>query len=321
MTNPAAQAAEPGSPASRAISICMPTYRRPERLAQTLADIAAQTLLPNEIVIVDNDPEGSAQEVVQRFAQQHQGRFALKYGIQPEKNIALTRNMTLALASGPWLAFIDDDERAGTTWLQNMMDCAQAQQAQGVLGPVIPVVPDSAPAWIRKGQLYECPRMPTGTVVPLNTMRIGNALLHQSTLAGEDPAFDPAYGVTGGSDSDLLIRLARKGARIVWCDEALVQEPVEAKRTNLDWILKRAMRGGQDFARHFLKGRLTGSPPSLLRRTGFFSRALAQMVVAALLALLTLPLGKHVAVRWLAKAWANFGKLAVLSGWLYREYA
>ncbi len=319
MTPPLANIAPPLSP--HAISICMPTYRRPERLAQTLSDIAAQTLLPSEIVIVDNDPDGSARAVVEAFAQQHAGSLTVRYAIQPEKNIALTRNMTLALATGPWLAFIDDDERASDTWLEKLLACALSHDAGGVLAPVIPTLPETAPAWIRKGDLYECPRFPTGTVVPLNSMRIGNALLHQSALAGEDPAFDPAYGVTGGSDSDMLIRLARKGVRIVWCDDALVEEPVEAKRMQLGWILKRAMRGGQDYARHFLKGRLTGAAPSFARRTLFFSRALAQMLLAALLALLTLPAGTHHAARWLAKTWANFGKLAVLSGWLYREYA
>ncbi|WJJ94311.1 hypothetical protein [Neopusillimonas aromaticivorans] len=81
------------------------------------------------------------------------------------------------------------------------------------------------------------------------------------------------------------------------------------------------MRGGQDYARHFLKGRLTDSPPSWTRRLLFFIRALVQMGVAGMLTIISLPFGRHHAARWLAKTWANFGKLAVLSGWLYREYA
>ena len=299
----------------------MATYRRVNLLPLLLADLATQTRPPDEIVIVDNDPQGSAEPVVKRFADAQAGRIRVKYAIQPEKNIALTRNMTLALASGPWLAFIDDDERTTMDWLRTLLECAWKHNAQGVLAPVIPVIPASAPGWIRRGNLYECPRMPTGTVVPLNTMRIGNALLHASALAGETQAFDPAYGVTGGSDSDLLTRLAQNGVRIIWCDEALVEEPVDAKRMSLSWILKRAMRGGQDYARHFMKGRLTRTVPSAIQRLVFFSRALVQMIVAALLSLITLPLGRHHAARWLAKAWANFGKLAVLSGWLYREYA
>ena len=310
-----------GDAATGPVSICMATYRRAEQLTRLLDELARQTRPPDEIVIVDNDAQGSARECVEAFRQRHEGRIQVKYAIQPEKNIALTRNMTIALASGPWLAFIDDHERPSERWLETLLACATKHGAPGLLAPVIPVVPDSAPDWIRRGQLYECPRMPTGTVVPLNTMRIGNALLHQSAVADENPVFDPAYGVTGGSDSDLLTRLAQKGVRIIWCDEAVVDEPVDAKRMTLGWILRRAMRGGQDYARHFLKGRLTRTPPSLPRRAVFFARALVQMLLAAALALLTLPLGRHHGARWLAKTWANFGKIAVLSGWLYQEYA
>lgn len=303
------------------VSICMATYQRADQLILLLDDLAKQSRCPDEIVIVDNDPTGSAQYVVEQFRKTQEPRISVKYAVQPQKNIALTRNMTLALASHPWIAFIDDDERASTTWLETLLHCASTHKASVVLGPVIPKVPPTAPHWIQRGNLYECPRMPTGTVVPLNTMRIGNALMHASALHGEQQAFDPAYGVTGGSDSDLLTRLAQKGVRIVWCDEALVEEPVDAKRMKLSWILRRAMRGGQDYARHFLKGRLTPSLPSLSRRLVFFSRAFLQMIIAACLSALTLPLGKHHAAFWLAKTWANFGKLAVLSGWLYREYA
>ena len=310
-----------GDAASAQVSLCMATYRRTEQLTHLLADLAQQTRPPDEIVIVDNDAQGSARDCVEAFSAHHEGRIRVKYAIQPEKNIALTRNMTIDLASGPWLAFIDDDERPSERWLETLLACATKHGAPGLLAPVIPVVPETAPRWIRRGNLYECPRMPTGTRVPLNTMRIGNALLHQSTVADENPVFDPAYGVTGGSDSDLLTRLAQKGVRILWCDEALVEEPVDTKRMTLSWILRRAMRGGQDYARHFLKGRLTRNKPSLTRRAVFFARALIQMLAAAVLTVLTLPLGTHHAARWLAKTWANFGKLAVLSGWLYQEYA
>ena len=55
------------------------------------------------------------------------------------KNISLTRNRTVALASGDWLAFIDDDERAPAAWLEQLAETAERFGADGVLGPVEPV--------------------------------------------------------------------------------------------------------------------------------------------------------------------------------------
>jgi succinoglycan biosynthesis protein ExoM len=180
-------------------------------------------------------------------------------------------------------------------------------------------VPATAPTWIRRGDFYSWARMRSGTVVPANRLRFGNVLLRASVLARHGAPFDPAYGLTGGEDGDLLTRLVNAGSRIVWCDEALVTEPVEASRMSLHWLLRRALRGGQDFARHTFAGRYgsqTGTD-----RMRFVTRATVQLVFAASLALVTWPFGAHRAAGWLLKAAANAGKLTVLGGWHYREYA
>jgi succinoglycan biosynthesis protein ExoM len=300
------------------ISVCIATYRRPERLRALLDDLVAQQLLPFEIVVVDTDSAASAREVVDE--RRRRGVCCpLHYDLQTEKNISLTRNRTVAIASGDWLAFIDDDERAPAAWLRQLGGAAGCNAADGVLGPVVPVVPAAAPAWIRRGDFYSWARMPTGTVVPPNRLRFGNVLLRASFLTAHGAPFDPAYGLTGGEDGDLLARLVDSGARLVWCDEAIVTEPVEAARLSLRWLLRRALRGGQDFARHTFAGRY--GRRTIGGRLQFVTRAIAQLALAASLALVTWPFGLHRAARWLLKAAANLGKLTVLVGWHYREYA
>jgi succinoglycan biosynthesis protein ExoM len=245
--------------------------------------------------------------------------FAIHYDIQPLRNIAMTRNRTVELTSGDWIAFIDDDERAPESWLRQLAEIAQTSSADGVLGPVVPDVPPHAPSWILRGRFYDFPRMPTGTLVPLNRMRFGNVLLRGAPLRAEPGPFDPAYGLSTGEDADLLIRLARKGARIIWCDEAIVTEPVEAKRLSLRWLLQRALSGGQEFARKTVTNQY--GPITWAGRTGLLLRAIAQLGTATALAIVTWPMGRHHAAHYLIKACANAGKISVFSGWRYREYA
>jgi len=283
-----------------------------------LDDLTRQTRLPDEVVVVDNDASGSAQATV-REREAHGAPFPIQYAVQPQKNISLTRNKTVELAGGDWVAFIDDDERAPPQWLERLVEAAARFEADGVLGPVDPVVPATAPAWIRRGRFYDFPRMQTGSVIPPNRMRFGNVLLRGSWLRGPEPPFDPSLGLTGGEDGDLLSRLALRGARIVWCDEAIVREPVESSRLSLAWLLRRALSGGQDFARHALAGRYGAMSGS--KRLLFFLRALAQAIAAAGLTLVVWPLGRHHAARWLTRLSANLGKLSVFWGWRYREYA
>jgi len=304
---------------SDAISVCIATYKRRDLLDALLTDVAAQTLPPRQIVVVDNDAAGSARDVVERHRQAMPG-IEVIYAVQPEKNISLTRNLAVSLASHDWLAFIDDDERAPQDWLALMRETARRYAADGVQAPVLAILPDDAPAWIRRGDFYGWARFPTGTVVPRNVMRIGNYLLAGSWLRRQEQVFSPAYGLSGGEDGDLLMRLAGQGARMVWCDEACVTEPVAEGRMRLSWLCKRALRGGQDYALHFRAGKLD-SRPGALRVLLFFGRAAAQMVVAALLALFTLPLGRHRAAAWWVRAYANWGKLSTLWGGRHIEYA
>lgn len=299
------------------ISLCIATYRRPERLDALLNDLVKQQQLPKEIVVVDNDAAGSAHAVVKR-RRELGAPFPIHYDIQPEKNISLTRNRTVALANGDWIAFIDDDERAPAAWLRLLAETVARYDADGALGPVVPVIPADAPDWIRHGRFYEWARLKTGAVIPLNKLRFGNVLLRGALLRATPAPFDPNYGLTGGEDGDLLGRLVQQGARIVWCDEAIVHEPVEGARLSLRWLLLRALRGGQDFARH----KLTGSfgPLTAAGRARLFLRALLQSALAAGLALLSWPRGRHHAVYWLLKASANLGKMSIFLGWHYREY-
>lgn len=300
-----------------ALSVLVCTYRRPDRLRLLLDDLARQTRPPDEIVVVDNHDAGSAREVVEGFAAR--SGMNLRYDVQPRQNISLTRNRTVERATGEWLAFVDDDERVPPDWLQLLMQTAQRHDADGVLGPALCVPPPGAPDWVRRGNLYAIHHAPTGSVVRRDKMWINNALLRADRVRALPGPFAEEFGLTGGEDVDMLARLAQGGARILWCDEAQVTEPVEPARLRAGWILRRALRGGQTYAVLWRLGRF--GPVSAAGRVLFVLRALAQMLAAAALAILLLPLGRHRAMHWLCKCAANAGKLSTLTGWRYREYA
>jgi succinoglycan biosynthesis protein ExoM len=254
-----------------AISVCIATHRRPERLAALLEDLRWQQLPPHEVVVVDNDSEGSAAAVVAR-ARTH-APYPIRYAIEPLKNIAHARNRTVAMARGTWLAFIDDDERAGpggwTRW--RGPPCAMARTAcSGRWNRSCRRARRMAAPW--RSLRVRAPALGPARAVEPHALRqrAAERAAHPRPAAGVRPALRPH----GGEDGDLLTRLAHAGARIVWCDEAPVHEPVEASRLSLRWLLLRALRGGQDFARHALAGRY--GPPTATRRALLLLRALLQ---------------------------------------------
>lgn len=267
-----------------------------------------------ELVIVDNDAPGSARAI----AQSARMPFPVCYAIEPEKNISLARNRSVSLARGDWLGFLDDDELPEPDWLERLWDTACRYQADAVLAPLLSQPPPEAPDWIRRGDFFARRRFTTGTVVPRNQFRMSNALIRRDGLLRLQGPFDPAYGRTGGEDGDMLCRLARQGARIVWCDEAAVIEPVEPARLTPRWLLMRAWRGGNDYARKFLAGHY--GPAGPLARGAFAARAAVQVLAALGLTALSLPLGRDRWFYWLRKVYGNWGKLAALRGRHYEEY-
>ena len=86
------------------VSVIIPTYNRALFLPHTIRSVLAQTLLPLEIVIVD---DGSTDETE---SQCRDLSPPVRYVRQPNAGVASARNHGARLAKGDWLAFVDSDD-------------------------------------------------------------------------------------------------------------------------------------------------------------------------------------------------------------------
>ena len=227
------------------ISVCVCTFRRPESLGRLLESLARQVVGHTfcfDVIVVDNDKSRSAEGVVRSFAERT--GMATFYDCEPERNISLTRNRAVLNATGNLVAFIDDDEYPAEEWLVQLYRTLKRQGADGVLGPVLPDFPPDAPRWLRKGRFFDRRRLPTGAYIADGDGRTGNVLLLRSIFTEGGCWFDPAFGRTGGEDSDFFQRQFRSGGKFVWCDEAAVYENVPPERWKVSFLLKRLLRAG-----------------------------------------------------------------------------
>ena len=238
------------SAGSPRVSVCVCTFRRPHGLRRTLASLALDGTPPGvvrEIVVVDNDPAGSARAVVD--AAGPAGTFApLRYVIEPTPGVSHARNRCMREASGSLIAFIDDDEHAKPGWLAEHLSVFEASAADAVFGPVIPEFEGEAPAWVVASGVFERPRHPTGSPIDWREARTGNVLFRRE-LADRFGSFDPAFAVTGGEDSLFFARAWKGGARLVWSDRAVVHESVTPARVSRAWMARRAFYGGRTYVR------------------------------------------------------------------------
>jgi glycosyltransferase involved in cell wall biosynthesis len=245
------------------VSISLCTYKRVLLLRQCLEHLIHQeTSRRFEIVVVDNDAEGSAETVVNSFRENAEKmKIPLSYFIEPVQNLVLARNKGIAECSGRYVAFIDDDEYAIAGWLERLCKTADVYGVDGVFGPVIPVVRETFPKWIKKSNLFDRPRMKTGKRLQIFGGATGNALIKRDVLLTRHGPFDFHYGKIGGEDTFLFSWLMNRGYCFCWCDEAVVCEIIEEKRKFITWHIRRGYRGGWGYARTLiaLRGNLWGT--------------------------------------------------------------
>ena len=223
------------TPPAPAVVVAIVTYRRPDDLRAALGAVGPEARAAGAgVFVVDNDPDGSAREVVAAFAADGVG-----YAVEPTPGIAAARNRAMRETTGSrFVVFLDDDEQPEPGWLAALVATAHDTGAAAVAGPVVSVFDVEPDAWVRAGRFFDRRRLPTGTAI--DQAATNNLLLDREQLDGL--SFDPAFGLTGGSDTLLTRTLARRGRRMVWCDEAVVLDRVPAARVERSWVLRRAFR-------------------------------------------------------------------------------
>lgn len=287
--------------ATQHICVCICTYKRPRLLSRLLGDLANQEtgeFFTYSIVVGDNDRLRSAEAVVRDFAAA--STIPVTYCVQPQQNIALTRNKAIEMAAGDFIAFIDDDEFPTKRWLLTLFEACNKFNADGVLGPVKPYFEEKAPKWIVKGKFYERPTYATGFVIDWTKGRTGNVLLKKLIFEGLEQPFSPKFHRS--HDQDFFRRMIAKGYTFVWCDEAVAFEVVPPVRWKRTFMLKKALLRGTICVQH---------PVSHVREIA--TSMVAVPIYAAALPF-TLALGHHRFMTLLVKLFDHLGRLLAFVG-------
>ena len=295
------------------IDICMATYKRPDLLRKLLNSLLKQECgqhISIRIIVVDNDREASARKVVEEY--QAHSPMEIVYDIEPEQNISLARNRAMSHARGVYIAFIDDDEIAAPDWIENLLDTAQRLGADVVFGPVLPLYTEDMPEWIIKGRFFERPRYDTGTEMAHGGT--GNVFLNRELLVNLDDLFLHEFGLTGGGDTEFFMRVCESGARMLWCDSAIVYEHIPVERMTISWLVRRAYRGGQAGKRLFCR-KMTRRKIILwhIEKVAVLSLSIMVLPVCCLL-------GRARLVRVLQRIAICAGQLAGRGRFLFYEY-
>ena len=89
------------------ISVIIPLYNKRESIARTIASVAAQSLAPHEIIVMDDGSTDGSEKIVEELAATNP-RIKLLH--QPNAGVSAARNRAIEAAEGEFVALLDGDD-------------------------------------------------------------------------------------------------------------------------------------------------------------------------------------------------------------------
>ena len=191
-------------------AVIIPCWNQGQLLQAALASIAAQTIQPTQVVVID---DGSTDQTVD-VAYAHPGVTLIR---QQHSGAAAARNAALHQVDADLVAFLDADDLWPATSLQARIDALVDSAADGCFGVVEEFLDHSVQA--------QGPRPKTPARLP------GSILMTRDSLAriGE---FDTS--LLGGEVIDLVARFDAAGLRWTQVNEVVLRRRIHDGNTSRD---------------------------------------------------------------------------------------
>src|SRR5258706_220236 len=235
------------------ISAIICTFKRPDYLRQALQSLCEQSLPREEyeIIVVDNAVDSAIERIVREF---DDGRINLRYLDEESVGLSLARNTGLMAAAAPYVAYIDDDARAETHWLEALVDAfAQTSPPPAAVGGRVWLDwQGERPAWVPERHLSLYTYVDHGEGA--HSLDDGEYLVG-ANLAFEKKAllsiggFDANLGRQGslllsGEESAILAQLRARQQSIYYEPAAFVWHSVDQTRRHPTWLVRRLFWDG-----------------------------------------------------------------------------
>ena len=114
-----------------AVSVLIPTLNRPQYLADFLSDLQTQSLLPKEVIIIEQNPEANSESQLTAVLAQN-WNFKIIHLFTHQLGVCHARNLGLEQVTSDWVFFADDDIRISSSFLEESLHKMNQNNARAV---------------------------------------------------------------------------------------------------------------------------------------------------------------------------------------------
>ena len=190
------------------VSIVIPTRGRPDALRRCLTRLAEWREMA-EVVVVDDDPEGTAAKVCEGFPRVRRIRAG---GL----GAAAARNHGAEAVTTPWIAFLDDDCLPRHGWLEGLRSACGSDTGVMAAGNLLNGLTQNPYASATHELLDYLHGVDNGDADDTRFVASANLLVSRHAFL-EMGGFDAAYRGAGAEDRDFCVRWRQSGRRIRLC--------------------------------------------------------------------------------------------------------
>ena len=236
------------------LSVVVCTYNRAQLLTEALDSVCNQTLDKSryEIIVVDNNSADGTRELVGEFCR----RFSnVRYCFEPQQGLSYARNRGWREARGKYVAYIDDDARAGENWLKTALVLLENTKPAPLClgGPILPFYSTTKPIWF-KGEMRTWGDSPR--YLRSGESFSGSNMIWRKEIVETLGGFDVTSGVRGdylsiGEETLLFEKIwhSFEQPHFYYSPELVIHHWVPPAKMTVAYQLKRAFAAGQRWNR------------------------------------------------------------------------
>jgi GT2 family glycosyltransferase len=280
---PAPSRSGTGRRLSASVVICAYTERRWDDLCAAVDSVRAQTVAPDEIVVIVDHNDALARRAA------HHLRGVSVVAAEGAPGLSGARNMGVTVSTGDVVLFLDDDARACPEWIERTLGAFADPDVIGVAGLVLPRWdPPGRPSWFPDALLWvvgcSYEGLPTATAPVRNPIGAVMAFRRGAfLLAG---GFRCDLGRSGSrpagceeTEFSLRLRLASPRSVIVLEPAARAEHRVSAERMRWAYLLTRCWHEGRSKR---AVSRMAGRGAALESERAYVARVLPAAVAQGL---------------------------------------
>ncbi len=236
------------------LSVAVCTYNRADCLPRLIQALRFQKCsVPFEILVIDNNSTDNTHQVLKELME-FDGA-PLRYIKETRQGIVHARNCAIEhTKNSSYLAFIDDDELPGPDWLNAAADALHREGAECVGGEIqVRLLSGQRPHWLEDELLGFLGEKKQGAeafwIASRSTPVWSGNIAYRTSVFAKGLRFDVRYnregnGIGGGEDAIMFEEMLRRGTRIRYSPDMVVEHFVE------EWKLRR----GYFLRLHFAAG-------------------------------------------------------------------